>query len=297
MPEELPSPEFIAQAVGYGVVLPAIVTALVLFTLGSLSRIPGRVAGAIAFLAGFLAGWVVLCKTSFSKPLFQFEDEWQWLPVWVSVAVVADLVDLLFRKRRPIGLAVRCGVIVVVAFVAAEFLVSHFPARTPGDAPPAEARPQLLNAFRLAVACFWFVIPLAVSRGFPVVLLALSVLFSSMVLELGGTGINAQLAGLAGGVLLGCASAAWWKPDAEFTRAMVPGVAVALPALLFNGYLDSYSTVPLASYALAGLASFALLLGLLPFVRKMPFMRRSAILLVAILLPLGVALTLALKAA
>ena len=301
MPEELPSPEWIAEAIAYGVLLPSVVAGLVIVMTLRASRNPrpARAVGALAFACGFLSGYAALCHVFFDKPLWKFEDPWQWLPVWATLAVAADLVDLPFAKKPIVGGALRLLVLVAVVFVAAEYLVPQTAARTPGGAPIAEARPNLVQATRLGLLVLWLGLAWAADRvpgGLFPLLLALPALAGGMVLEASGSGTYAQLAGLLAGVLLGCAPLAWWKPGRPFVRGMVPGIVVVLSGLMLNGFLDTLVPVPLTSYLLVAAAPLALLVGAVPAVRRLPTRLRSAILASAVLLPLGAAVGLALTA-
>src|SRR5262245_46348303 len=150
VPEELPSPEWIAEALAYGVLLPLVTSGLVivLSLLASRSPGPARLAGAVAFACGFLAGHVALCLVFFDKPLWKFEDAWQWLPAWAIAAVAADLFDLPLAKKRIVAGLLRFLAVVAVVVLAAEYLVPHTAARTPSGAPIEEARPNLVWADR-----------------------------------------------------------------------------------------------------------------------------------------------------
>jgi hypothetical protein len=299
VPKELPSLKDIAEAAGYGVVLPAAVAAILLLACVLMSRRAGalRAAGAIAFLVAFLTGYAVLCRIWFNKPILQFKDEWQWLPMWVTVAVIVDCLDLLAPKK-PILNLVLCLVwfvaVLTVVFVAADYLVPKFAARTPGDVPMEEARPKLLLAIRATMFILWAALGSAAERLrgplFPV-LLACVALTCGMILEAGGSGTYAQLAGLLGGVLLGYTPLLWWIPNTRMARGTVPGLAIVLSTLMLNGYSDSFVAIPAASYMAATLAPLGLLIGAnLPV--RLPKVWKVIALTLGVLLPLGAAVAL-----
>jgi len=299
VPEELPSPEWIVEALAYGVLLPGFVSACVLILgfLATRRESAVRVVGAVAFASGFLAGYVALCRVFFDKPLLKFDDPWQWLPVWATAAVAADLFDLPLAKRWLAGGALRLLVALAVVSVAADYLVPETAARTPNEAPMKEVRPTLVLGTKLVLAIAWLGLAWVAARShgglFPF-LLALPSFAGGAVLEMGGSGTYAQLAGLLGGVLLGCAPLAWWKSAVPLARGLVPGVAVVLPGLMLNGYLDSFVPIPSASYWLVALAPLTLAAGTLPPVRRTTPLRRCTILAIVMLLPLGTAVALAL---
>jgi hypothetical protein len=301
VPEELPSPEWIAEAIAFGVLLPCVVSGLVIVLTLPASRNPGpaRVVGAVAFACRFLSGYAALCRVFLDKPLIQFEDPWQWLPVWALAAVVVDLFDLPFAKKRIVSGVLRFLAVLAVVIVAAEYLVPYTAARTPSGTRIEEARPNLVQGTRLGLLVLWLGLAWAADRvpgGLFPLLLALPALAGGAVLEASGSGTYAQLAGILAGVLLGCAPLAWWKPDRPFVRGMVPGILVVLCSLMLNGFLDTFVLIPLAAYLLVALAPLSLLIGAVPAVRRLPAFLQSAILAVAILVPLGVAVGLAITA-
>jgi hypothetical protein len=290
----MPPPEEIAQALGYGVALPALVAAVVIIALARFSRLPGRVVGAIAFLAGFLTGWAVLQIAD--RPLFEFKDEWQWLPVWISAAVIVDPIDLAFGRKRRVGGILRLVASAAVIYAAGEFLISATPARTPGDAPADEIRIYTLNTFRLIAFVSWLLFPPGVKGFWPTTQLAMCIMTAGMILVLSEINIYAQIAGLVGGVVFGSAVTAAWRPDADFPHGMIPGVCVALTALMMNGYLDSMTPIPLACYALVTFGPLALLVGSAPPIRRLPVFQRFSIVTLGLILPLATAVALALRA-
>jgi hypothetical protein len=94
---------------------------------------------------------------------------------------------------------------------------------------------------------------------FATVLLAMIAGAAGAVLELGGTGIFAQMAGVLAAALVGISFAAH-RPGV--VAGYLPLVALLLPSIVMTGCLNSSSQVPITSYVMVATAPLMLALPL-----------------------------------
>ncbi|MCI0458629.1 MAG: hypothetical protein L0Z62_16830 [Gemmataceae bacterium] len=279
----MPPPDVVLEALGYGLLLPAAVTAATLMLAPWLgirhAAVAERSAGALALGASFAIGFVVLEGSQVART-----NPWFWLPFLALIAGGLGLVDLLpsFPSRG------RWGVRALVAVVAAWLLVPSF---------LEPFRPQRPVGVAASIFILWALLePLAERQpgGWFPLLLSLVALAGSVVLQESGNSRFAQLLSLLAGALGGCALVSWWYPHRSLLRGMIPGFAVLLPGLLFLGYFSA--DMPLVNFLLVMAAPLALWLSVLGPVDKMKPRWRILIQAVAVLVPVGLAVALTLTA-
>jgi hypothetical protein len=287
------------------VVLPAALAAAAVFAVillagGSRWAAPGA---ALALAAGAgLGNWYRP-----ALPWTSEQPEWRWLPVlngqltlpapvWKSegpvwhwllwMGLAALLVGLLTRVPY-VPAVVRWLVRAAAAGLAAWLLV-------PEDL--REETAWYVAAFAAVVFVEWALLEyLGESTPGGVIPLGLALTFfaGAAVLIHAGTARFTDVATFLSASLFGIAVAARQRADAG---AVAPGVAVLLPGLLLMGQNTTFSKVPLTSFVLVALAPLALLPTLLPPVRRWEGIRLKLLQLTLILIPLVVAVVLAMQA-
>jgi hypothetical protein len=229
------------EALGFGVLLPAVVAAVVLLPLRLRSGLGDRAArllGGLAIALGFLAGYIGLGFAPL-KP----EDAWNWLP-WLGVgAALAGLADRPWWLAELVRLA--------GAALAAWLLV---PGWESADLWRLDARVLL----GLMVFLVWTTdrpLPDSTNRLW-LLLLTLAAATGAVVLLFGGSAKLAQV----GGVLTATLAAATLVMPSGLTPppGIVPVVGVLLPGLMASGLFDTHSAVPRASYFLPALVLLVL---------------------------------------
>lgn len=291
----LPPPEFLLTALGYGVLAPAVVTALGLLLalrLGGGEPVAvgaGLVAGFAALAAGGLIGWGLLDPTKAWDwravlALLASAEAWDWLAPLALLALAAALVGQLGNRPH-----FRWAARLAVAGLTAWLLVRAQSAREP-------VGPLWGAALALAVLVLWGLLDLAARREPGVTLpalLALVAFATGAVAELANFSTPAHLAGVLAAVLAGSALVAWRRPREAVARAAVPALAVMLPGLLFVTVRNTFSDVPPSSYLLLLAAPLcpgaAVLLPLGRVAGRWEIAVRAA----SALVPLGAALALA----
>jgi len=228
------------EALGFGVLLPAVMAALVLLPLRlrpSMGDRTARLLGGFAIASGFLAGYIGLGFAPL-KP----DDAWNWLP-WLGLgAAVAGLIDHPWWLAALVRLA--------GAALAAWLLV---PGWESADLWRLDARVLL----GLMVFLVWSTDrPLAkAANRLWLILLLLATAAGTTVLMLGGSAKLAQLAGVLSATVL---AANLIMPSGPTPPpGILPVAAILLPGLMASGLFDTHSAVPRASYFLP---AFVLLL-------------------------------------
>ncbi len=251
------------QAIGLGVLLPAVVAAVILLPLRLRPGLGDRVArllGGLAIALGFFAGYVGLGFAPL-KP----DDAWNWLP-WLGVG--AALITLLDRPGW-VALLVRLAAAVLAAWLL-----------MPAWEPATLRRTDVGLLLGFVVFLLW-----ATDRQRPdhpsrlaAVTLTLTAAAGTAVIFLGG---SAKLAQLGGALTAALAAAAVAMPlRGSPPPGIMPVVAVLLPGLQASGLFDTHSEVPRLSYVLPVFA----LLGLDQLAQASGAMRlRFALLIVLIL--------------
>jgi hypothetical protein len=277
----MPPIDVLVSMVVRGFVAPAATaTAVLLIALWIGRNAPdfaGRAGGVLAMAAGFFAGYAALRP----GPLWPHHT-WHWLAYLPLAAGVACLVELLPGRWFLIGWLLRLA----VAFGAAYLLI---PAMEP-------AHSRWLTGMSAAIAGLWFVLDEWARRrpgpALPFFLIT-TVAAGSFVLFTSGNLKFAQLGGMMAAVLAIGMVVAWRRSSWPWIRGMVPGVAVLLPGLQAEGFLNNFSEVPATSFLLVVLAPLTSCLGLAAAM-KSPW--RQVWALALLLLPLGLAVVLAARA-
>jgi hypothetical protein len=254
----------------YGLLLPAVIAAACGLLLWLRSKTPGS--GRLLAAAGVGIGWLAAVFMLGLLPFLPDSAQaWHWLP---ALAVVAIIV-----ARLPETWPVRVLGAATLATATAFALVPDWE-----DLAPRRLQLQLL----LGVVVFLIALldrPIRLTGGrVSALLLAVIAAAAGAVLELGGTGMFAQMAGALAAGLLGIAFVAH-RPGV--VAGFVPLVAVLLPGLLATGRFHTYSEVPLASYLLVAAAPLAFALPLPAGWRRV--LIQSAVILVLIGAAVGLA--------
>jgi hypothetical protein len=239
--DELPPWDMLLELLLRGVVAPAGVAVALLWPGGKLALFDrwARVWGAAALAGGFFAGYAL----SGWAPLVP-RSPWHWLPYAAALAVVVGLRD---AGRLSLTWLPRGG----VALAAAWLLV-------PGG---AASRYAWLAGLALAVLAGWFVLDRLAEKArdfVPPLLLAGVAGAAAFVLLQAGSAKFAQLAGTLAAVLGAFALLLWRRGERAFLRGAVPGIAVLIPGLMLNGWLNTFGGVHWVSFALVGAAPLTL---------------------------------------
>jgi hypothetical protein len=258
------------EPIKYGLLLPAVIALVCGLSLWLRSMTPP--VGRLLAAAGVGLGWLVATFTLGLVPFLpESAQAWHWLPALVVAAIVAG--------RMPEAWPVRVICAALLAVATAYALVPDWE-----DLAPRRIQIQtLLGAAVFATALLDR--PMRTTGGrASTILLALTAGAAAAVLELGGTGIFAQMAGALAAALLGISFAAH-RPGVG--AGFMPIVAVLVPGLLATGRFHTYSQVPLASYLLVALAPFAFALPIKAGWRRV--LIQAAVVLVAIGIAVGLA--------
>jgi hypothetical protein len=235
----------------YGLLLPAIVAAACGSLLWLRSKTPG--AGRLLGAAGVGLGWLAAIFALGLAPFLpESAQAWHWLPALVILAMIAG--------RLPEAWPVRLISATILAGATAFALVPDWE-----DLGPHRLRLELLLG---SVVFFTALLdrPIRMTGGRASALLLAAIAgATAAVLELGGTGMFAQMAAALAASLMGIAFAAH-RPGV--VAGFMPLVAVLLPGLLATGRFHTYSQVPLASYLLMSAAPLALALPFAPGWRR-----------------------------
>lgn len=280
------SGRFLIENVGAGVLAPALATALLAW---AATRFPARptlqrALGALALPVGFLAGYLLLPWAPI-RPT----QPWHWLP-WVAVvSAAAGVLGALAGPRW----GLRLVAIALAAAVSAWCLVPDWTEWLDRQPVAIGALAVLLTALATTIR------PLAVrpSTGGRrlVVLLAVATIAGALVLGLSQNLKFAQLAGLIAASLGGWVLVAWRGNPVPLADA-IPAWAVLVGGLMFLGWAYSFSSVPLASYLLVPCAPLGLWVVEAGWPWELRGARRIIGQVLCVVLPLLVALGLAIAA-
>jgi hypothetical protein len=240
----MPSLDLILNAVLYGVLVPAVVTALGL--LAALRFWRGAAPAAVA--AGIGAGLVALAKTNqinwgFLKP----ERSWEWLPGLALLALLVGLLD----QALSLPLVVRWLLRVVVAGLTGWLLVQAEVAIQPREIESTAN--GWTAAIAVAVLILWGLLDHS-ARVSPTrlqsALLTLLLFAVGAVMEMSGSSTMAQTGSVVGAAILATCVMPLWRTSSDFVRAPIPAVGVFLPGLLFSIHFNTYASIPSTSYLL-----------------------------------------------
>ncbi len=274
---------FAVQIVGYGLLVPAAVSATLLGLSRGLLHAPAarRYEAAVAVVSGF----VVACLLWPWLPAWP-TNHWHWLPqlallaaVWGPVAQAAGVA----RWERLLLYA-------VLAALAASLLV-----------PTWDQLGEHRFGYRILVATAVLVgssllEPSLRRQGsvFSLTMLLLVFAGGALLLAQSGSLKFAQLAGAAAAALAGCGLVAAVRPGRLDLAPLAAAVSVLLSGLLFAAYVNSFSEVPWWCYVLLGAAPLGAGVGEIgPLAGRSVWFRRL-LAGAAVLLPLLVALAAAL---
>ncbi|MHC4448359.1 MAG: hypothetical protein ACYSXF_11365 [Planctomycetota bacterium] len=265
---------------------PAVITVIVLALAWRPWRTDAAIAGGrwggaagfgLAFLTGFLAvaGWPGLPPT----------EKWQWILHLGLLAAAIGVVNALRPRKRWLDwLPSLC-----LAATAA-LLLRH----------PSPDAPWTWNlGVAAAVAFLWLTLePVAQrARGVTVPLtLLLTFAAAAIVILVSGNETLARLTAVLAASAAGAAIVAWWAPAISLAAGATAVTVAVLPGLLFLSQAYSYSEVPGISFLLPLLAPAMSGLGELPVMGRLKPPARVLIRMAAILLPLGIAVGLAITA-
>jgi hypothetical protein len=284
----MPPTELLIQAFLYGALIPAVVTAALLvvplWLRPELAEPTVRRLGALATAAGFVAG----CFALGLVPLRPGPEAWHWLP-WLALVAAAV-------TGAPLPGLLRAVLWLGVAALAAWWLV---PATLFEDKEWAPLRERCYLAVAGGVLALGLLVPLARRRPGPLVplLWALAVGAGAFVLERSANAKLAQLAGALAAALGAVTLAAVLAPWRPVAHGAVAVAAALLPGFMAEGKFYTFGEVPLTSFVLAAVAPLGLLVAELPGLRSLPARGQSAVRTLAVLVPLAVAVALAIRAA
>jgi hypothetical protein len=230
----------LAELLKYGVILPAAVPAVCGLTLWIRPMTPG--VGRLLAAAGVGLGWLAAIFLLGLVPFLpESAQTWHWLPALVVAAIIAG--------RMPEAWPVRLVVAALLGALAGYVLIPDWE-----SVQPHRRQLQVL----LGAAVFVMTLldrPMRTTGGrFSTLLLAVIAGAAGALLELGGTGIFAQMAGALAAALVGI-SFCGHRPGV--VAGYLPVAAMLLSSVLTLGCLNSYSQVPIACYVMAGAAPLA----------------------------------------
>ncbi len=295
----MPSPELILSAILYGIVVPALVTAV-----GLLLALRLKHGAPLAVAAGISAGLFALAATAglaawetkdpliwgFLKP----DRSWDWLPSLILLALLVGLIEQIFS----LPIVLRWFLRLIVAGLTGWLLYRAELVFASAEQPVESWWPLAIEA---AVLILWGVLDHS-ARIHPTALLPGSltaVLFAlAAMMELSGNMGFAQTAGVVGAAALASSAVSLWRLTPKVVGSIVPAVAVILPGFLFVNHFNSNSetppTIPSPSFLLLLLAPLPL--GMIGLTRT----RSRLVMLISVVLTLlltGIAIVLAARAA
>ena len=251
---------FELKAVGFGVVLPAVVTAVILWAacraVESLAAEKRRrlieLAAALAIGIGFAVGFIVAGRLLGFAPLIP-RRTWHWLPYLVWAATAFGLLESSGKGPRWFWIAMRIPVSLAVAAVFVPDVGRYAPYWWPMTIGLAAA------TFTWWSACE----PLANQRNAVVwpLVLCMTCITATIVQILASNSSMIHVTGVLFAVSAGALAISLCYSSEVLTRAMTPALAVLLPGLMFTGYVGTFSEVPVASFALIAFAPLLMWIG------------------------------------
>jgi len=246
--------EFFFELIGYGLISPAVSSAIVVVLLRLLLPAPmRRDLIVVALVAGFFVSWLL-----FPWAPMRPQSHWHWLPY---LGLLAGVVGCLGQFS---GLWLRCTIYLVLSVVTAWLLVPMWQ-----DLQPV--RHWYLIGLVTVVWVFLLAAEPGLRNGPPPLLAAILVgisIAAAAVLAQSGTMKFAQLAGVLVPVLATCGLATWnWPDEFHFASIVVP-FQVLLIGFLFIGYVNSFSDVPGYCYGLVGAAPLGPTACQIPLIEK-----------------------------
>lgn len=273
--QELIAPLLVAIAVAAVVLLPFA---------GSRRAERARWAGPAALGLGFSAGFLVRAGWSAVPP----GEQWHWLgPLALLAALAAALqcVDGVPRVLRVLVVLAAIGLfswLVVPRFV---------------DPPSARLGWRLATAFTLLV--LWTA-PAWVTRSMHPRTTALALWAHATGLAIFLVTAHTALLGLVAGILAAVMGvfvvAALWRPDRPYPQTVTPVAAALALGLALTAFFYATGDLGHTAYLLAGSAPLALAVSRLARLERLGGWRAGILQIVLVLIPVGVAILLALRA-
>lgn len=269
----------------WGFLVPAIVSAAVLFVLRRVlpQALADRYPGAIALAIGFFSGYGLLALAP-----WQPSSHWHWLPYVLLAASLVTPVALAegvwsFERGLLYGL---------VALLASWLLVPTW-----DDLEP----PRGVSIVGLAVYITLLAILLEkLARRLPgpvlAAILGFCMIFAAVVLALSGNLRMGQIAGAAAAAFIGCAMASRRRPEHDSLQGLALPFALHSAGLLYVGRVNSFSGLPDLSYLLPTLAPLGLWASFAGLGGNPMGTNRKLLGAILVVLPLVVAVGLALAA-
>jgi hypothetical protein len=261
---------FSATDVLYGFVAPAIAAFVAYFLLRSVfaADVADRYATGLAFaVAVFVGNWLLALSP------WHPTSSWHWLPYAVALAaIIGGAVEASGLRTVE-----RIAIYAVIAIVAAWHL-----APTRANLDPARGI-QIATWAALVAVVATAIAPLPRFIG-PALLnavLAFVCGFGAIVMIFSGSLRFAQLAGLGVGGMAGLAVAHVFPARPIARDAVALPLAVFLCGAMWIGYVNSFTSVPLASYLLVAISPLAMWIARLGPIAQLTGFKRVAVIAVA----------------
>jgi len=234
--------------------------------------------GACGLGIGFLAGHVAL----FGVPQPVPADNWGWLVHVAACVSLATALSASCASHRGVfwtaaGLA---------ALAAAALLV-------PSWQDSRSVWIAVLAGTILLEAASIYVLGKRTADWSPTLALVIAAAAAVLVFERAATARFAQLAGVSAASAGGCLAVALFLPRLYGGPAAAAGGAALLATITFSGYFSHVSDVPAASFFLVTAAPLAPWLGQAGAMRRLKGWKRAAVDTVAVIVPVGTAIGLA----
>lgn len=277
-------PLTIADA-AWGFVVPAIIACALMLLLRRF--LPGdaaeRYAAPVAVMVAFLAGYGMLALGPWQPTL-----HWQWLPY---LAVAATLIGAT-ALASGVRLLERWLLYALIAVAAAWFLVPDWE-----DLEPSwSVHVVVLTVYVTLLSAL--LQPLAARLPGPLVgtVLSLCMVVVAVVMVPAGSLRFLQVAGAVAGGYVGCTIATMFLNRRGEFGGIALLFAVLTAGLMLSGRANSYSGVPLVSYLLPPLAPLGLWFAAGAWESRWPGRTGSVVAAILVILPLAVAVGLAVRA-
>jgi hypothetical protein len=293
---DLPSFDVVVRPLGYGVLLPAALTAAGLL-LAARPALAARGGDILAVAIGLVAGFAALAGSgeivaNFLKP----SSTWDWLPAVALLANALGIADRLIlepglasaKSSKQLWRSLRWGTRLGIGLLAGWLLMRAQSALEPVSG-------GWIAALAVTATGLWALD--FVARSWPgsvlPMLLTLVAFAAAALMHLCGFITLAMMGGVLGAVLAACTVVGWLRPHAAVTRGAVPALAVLLPGLLFCSHFNDYSETPAACHLLIVAAPLVLLVTSIPPVARLSSGWLALLRVAVVLLPLAAALTIA----
>lgn len=265
-----------------GVLAPAAVSAGLLLLLVRWRSTAGNSSG-IAVAAGLIAAQYAISQWPTRLVPLEGRD---WLP-WIAATAV--LIGALARRGPLLGVPLWLLASLALPWVLLQSYIEYN--------WPAVRAVLWIGALALWLAVLWFLLERTVRRR-PGALVPGTLLLagaaSAVAIGLSGTALFGQLTGALAAALCPVLLWTWWRPATPLAGSLVAAALLPLFALWINGAF--YAELPPAAAILLAAAPAFVLVRESPHLRRLSDGRATSLALAAVLLPLAVAVTLALLA-